>query len=356
MKRVLVVLLALVMGAGVLFAADPQFKWQGWIRTGVGVVSADTGTTFMSYDYDRVGTDRIRLAFSWTSADAVVGFYSRLSLSDEVWLHATANTAGFHRIYGWASLFKGMLKVKAGLLDDYTVATADWNGFGNCDAKAGMYFNFVPMAGLNIGFFQVIPNDWKTTPVDVADFYNGDMVGLAYAIPNIGALQLGAILDSTPDATSGTAVYFGFNFTGVKGLTAILESKVAFYDGSTPMWLEQNVGYAMGALTAGARFGETYDGTNFYWGVEPIVSYKLNGNLSVGVIGNVYSNSSQTFMSPIDADVFHPLTVGVPGDIGFGVGASLTYVVGGARFVVGDYYAADTNGGNIVYLNFDVSF
>jgi len=364
MKRALVVLLALVMGAGLLFAADaPALKWQGWIRTGAGFYTQETGTTFEDYNYDRVGGDRIRLAFSYTSADAVVGFYSRLSLADSNWKTNTVNAAGFHRIYGWANLFNKMLKIKAGVLDDYTIATADWNGFGNTDTAVGLYFNLAPMAGLNVGFFQALP---YSGAVDAADFYSGDLVGLSYAIPNIGAVQLGASLVSESNTTNvytapwtfGTATYawFGFNLTAVKNLTAILENKVQFFSDATAFFLEQHVAYTMGSLTAGAYVGEVYDGTDFYFGVEPSVSYKLNDKLSVGVIANVYNNKSQTFMSPIDAGVVGDNTVHVPGDMNFGAGASVTYVVGGARLVLGDYYAAATGAGNIVYFNVDVSF
>lgn len=352
MKRALVVLLALVMGAGLLFAADPVVKWQGWVRSGVGLYTQETGTTFKAYDYDRVGGDRIRLAYSYTSADGNLGFYSRLSIVDGDFFTTTAKTAGFHRLYGWGKLFGGMLMIKAGILDDYSLATADWNGFGNNDGRAGIYLLATPMAGLNIGYFQQLPYGGA---VELEKFYNpvkdgkGSIAGLSYDMKGIGKVSAGVIADYF----TGSAAYFGFNLTAVKGLTAILEGKYQFNGATTPLWLEQNVGYAMGALTAGARIGENYNGTDFYWGVEPTVSYKLNSNLSVGVIGNVYNNKSQTFMSPIDAGV---VDGGVVGDLNFGVGASVTYTMGGVRLVLGDYYAAATGAGNIVYLNVDLSF
>jgi hypothetical protein len=247
----------------------------------------------------------------------------------------------------------GLLTVRAGILDDYTIATLDWDNFGNTDGKVGVYFDLSPIAGLDIGFYQVIPT------AAVGASANGDIVGLAYALPNLVSIQAGAALDFSNSATNGHAIYFGFSVTAVPNLTAILEAQFQMLNGSTPMTFVENVGYAMGALTVGVRGGE-YMTTNVTdWGFEPTVSYKVNDNVTVNAIVNVYSIQSSahnvSFFGPQDSYGSWAMAFGAANTMNFGGGASANWIMGGSTLTVGDYYGAATGAGNLFYVNFDVS-
>ena len=105
MKKALVVLLALVLGAGLLFAADA--KWGAWIEGDV-----------VLYNDARPGWHQPR-------AGSATGPYNTLSLSYSEDNFGFAMTDEFaaddwgvalRDIKGWYKLFDGMLKVSAGKL------------------------------------------------------------------------------------------------------------------------------------------------------------------------------------------------------------------------------------------------
>lgn len=351
MKKALIVLLALCFVSAMAFA---DAKWSVKTRYGFGIQSYSSGNELLGYDYSQVGAGRTRLMVNITSEDGNVGFNGRMQMKVQDYASVTS-TKGypviFSQLNGWAKLFSGMLTVRAGRLDDYTIATPDWNNFGTTDGSFGMYFDVSPMAGLDIGFFQVIPSDGAAVGASA----NGDIIGLAYAMPNLVSVQAGVILDFRNTAANGHAIYFGADVTAVPNLTAMLEAKVELLNGSTPITLEQNIGYSMGALTVGARIGEVSNSaaaTTLVWGVEPTVSYKVNDNVTVNAIANVYNDPGQTFMSPIDAGV---VAGGAVGTTNFGGGASFNWIMGGATLTVGDFYAAATGSGNLFYVNLDVN-
>ena len=369
MKKALVVLLALACLSAMAFG-EATAKWSVSNLYGFGVMMPnDTANSSLlwAYDYSQVGNGRTRLVFNYTGADGNVGFNSRLQ-----YVNAAAPQVNWNQVNGWGKLFGGMLTVRAGKLDDYTIATTDWQTFGTTDGSTGVYFNVTPMAGLDIGFFQVIP-----TPAGAALNMNGDIVGLAFAMPNLVSIQAGVKLDNTVSTTTGNQIYFGASLKAVPNLTAILEGDVMLADTGSLILLEQNLGYAMGALTVGARIGEYSNGqtSKLDWGVEPTVAYKLNDNFTVNVIANIYSINSLvgnpitggtstttvTFMSPIDGWAATMTPGSFNGDINFGGGLFVTYAMGGFTLTVGDYYAAAKGSAtaigqaNLFFVNADVS-
>jgi hypothetical protein len=372
MKKALVVLLALACVAGLAFADGATAKWSVSNLYGFGVIMPnDTAiaSQLWAYDYSQVGNGRTRLVFNYTSADGNAGFNSRLQITDGATAFGQVN---WNQVNGWGKLFGGMLTVRGGKLDDYTIATTDWQTFGTTDGSVGVYFNVTPMAGLDIGFFQTIPVA-NGAPLNM----NGDIVGLAFAMPNLVSIQAGVKLDNTVSAGAGNQIYFGANLKAVPNLTAILEGDVMLANGGTLIVLEQNVGYAMGALTVGARVGEYSDGitSKLDWGVEPTVAYKINDNFTVNVIANVYSINSLagnpitggtstttvTFMSPIDGWAATMTPGSFNGDINFGGGLFVTYSASGFTLTVGDYYGAGTtkatsvSQANLFFVNADLS-
>lgn len=370
MKKALVVLLALACVAGLAFADGATAKWSVSNLYGFGVMmpnDTSIASQMWAYDYSQVGQGRTRLVFNYTSADGNVGFNSRLQ-----YVNTATPQVNWNQVNGWGKLFGGMLTVRGGKLDDYTIATTDWQTFGTTDGSLGVYFNVTPMAGLDIGFFQVIPAV-TGAPLNM----NGDKVGLAFAMPNLVSVQAGVVLDNTVSTTTGNQIWFGANLKAVPNLTAILEGDVMLADTGTLIVLEQNLGYAMGALTVGARIGEYSNGqtSKLDWGVEPTVAYKVNDNFTVNAIVNVYSINSiagnpitggsvttpVTFMSPIDGWATTMPPGSFNGDINFGGGLFVTYAMSGFTLTVGDYYGAGTTSAtstsqaNLFFVNADVS-
>jgi hypothetical protein len=344
MKRLVIVALVLAVIGSFAFA-DGTPKWSIGTWTGMGILSSGGANSVEQYDYNWVGGSAYRLGFTYTATDGNAGFNSRLQMGSPV---GAVVPAIFNQLNAWGKMFGGVLTVRGGILDDYTIATKDWNTFGTTDGAFGLYVNITPMEGLDIGYFQPVPYVIGdiTTALNPSGGKNA-IIGAAFTMKDLLSVQLGAIAPGT-----STALYFGAKLLAVKDLTFILEGKAPLESGSSITLLE-NVGYALGALNISARIGESI-GSTFLWGAEPIISYKANDMISLSVIGNVYNDKSQTWMSPIDGGA---VGGGVAGDgvTNFGAGAFITLSQSGASLIIGDYYAAASNGGNVVFVNVDLS-
>ncbi|HTZ53348.1 MAG TPA: hypothetical protein VMF68_16885 [Spirochaetia bacterium] len=348
MKKALVVLLVLACVGAAAFADDmaaPTAKWSAATWYGWAYAMPNSGAIVEQYDYSWVGAGAFRLGFSYTSSDGNAGFNARFTNTAPLNASMAVNV---DRLNGWAKMFGGMLTVRAGLLDDYTIATADWNNFGKTDNKLGMYFDVSPVAGLDVGAFLPFP---ATSDAAANIFAPAGgayaVVGASYAVPNLVTVVAGG------DASN--AVYFGANVKAVPNLTAILEAKISLASGNA-MTFEENVGYAMGPLTVGARIGEVNDSnasTAFSWGIEPTVAYKVTDAIALNLIINAFNNPSQTWMSPIDAKAILPQ--GNVGDTNFGGGAFVTLTQSGFVLTAGGYYSAVTNAGALLFVNGDLS-
>jgi hypothetical protein len=356
MKRMIIALVVLALVGAFAFADGPAVAWKAWTYSGFGIVSTTSATTIAPYDYTWEGTGAVRLLMTDTSADGNAGFNSRLQMS---YPFTSSQTAAFNQLNGWAKMFNGMFTVRAGINDDYTIATPIWNNYGTTDGKVGIYFDISPLAGLDIGYFQPIPTAASPIANLMAPTGSGHAIlGLAYNMANIGKVELGYV------AATPAQYYFGAAITAVKGLTAQLEGYVDANGGVVAL---ENVAYAMGAFTVGSYIGESVSGSTFNWGLEPTASYKLTSAFSLNAIANVYSTPvGMTWMSPIDAGMFGaaatttaPITPAtglfVTPTTGFGAGVSLSYTVSGSTVSFGDYYASGTGGGNIFYVNADLA-
>lgn len=322
MRKALILLVVFAMVGAAAFAEGATPKWSITTKYGLGIVSSDGEMSSVPFDWAHEGTGRTRLGFTYTAADGNAGFNSRLQMV------GSTSTASFNQLNGWAKLFDGMLTVRAGKLDDYTIATKDWWCYGNTDGAFGMYFNVSPMAGLDIGYFQPIPSAAQTG----GKTFVGSVIGAAYNIADIGSLQAGAIVGGSATAAAKTGIYAGFSLSAVKDLTAILEAKVTLADPDALIALNQNIAYAMGALTVGARIGEYLNGSDFDWGIEPTVGYKVNDNLSVNAIVNVYSSPMNDNLIWTSGALYAGVIgAGAAGDVNFGAGASVSWAADGFK-------------------------
>jgi len=364
MKKALVVLLALGCLGAAAFADAPVATWGVTGLYGFGVYSPSAGNSIVAYDYSMVGTNRTRLDFKLTSADGNAGFNTEAQ-----YVGLAASAAGNGIIMNWTAwqvwgkLFDGMLTVKGGQLDDYGPGTKDWFNWGTLSGEdayvgPGIAFELAPTAGLKILFFQQIPVLGIPTPANL----NGDQVGLTYDAANIGGVQVGSILNNTYGTllTQGTQVYFGFNVTAVPNLTLIEETNVWLLNGNTPIAGEAYVSYVMGMLTIGSRFAIWTDTKGTDWGIEPLITYKVDSNWAVNGIVGIYNYGNGTFNKIGYITFYNPVDAGTIGlgdakTTNIGLGASVTYTLSGFTLSVGDYYAAGTNQGNLIYVNSDVT-
>jgi len=332
------------------FADAPTPKWSIGTWTGMGVLmqtTAPTATSLVQYDYNWVGGSAYRFGFTYTAADGNAGFNSRLQMGSTI----TAQTAPavFNQLNAWGKMFNGLLTVRAGIGDDYTIATKDWNCYGNTDGQFGIYANLTVMEGLDIGYFQGLPVatvDWSAI---MAPGGKASIVGVAYTMKDVFNVQLGAIAPVT--GSDSTAIYFGAKLLAVKDLTAILEGKASLATDGAINLLE-NVGYTMGPLNIMARIGENIAGSTFNYGVEPIVTYTANDMLKLSVIANYYTDKGQTWMAPVDGGAFGTVPANF---VGGGAGVFVTLSQSGASLIIGDYYGAWQAAGNLVFVNVDVS-
>jgi len=341
MKKALVVLLALLCLGAAAFADGATMAWSVNAWSGFGFATTPAGTNFEQYNYNWVGQDTVRFGMKYTAADGNAGFNSRLQMSP---LSGT-NAATFNQLNAWAKFFGGMVTIRGGILDDYTIATKDWYSYGNTDGALGLYVNLNLMPGLDIGVFQPAPAGTASQGTDqlfgpAGGKYN--IAGAAFTMPDLVGVQVGVAGDKS--------VYFGAKVLAIQGVTAILEGKYISAS-ATNVQLLENVGYAMGPLTVGARIGENISGSDLYWGVEPTASYAVMDNVKINVIANVYNNASQAWMSPVDAGV--GFVGGNAPDLNYGGGAFITLTQSGATFTIGDY--AHMWGGNIFFVNLDLS-
>jgi hypothetical protein len=343
MRKALILLVAFALVGAAAFA---DAKWSVSSLYGFGLLNSGGGSV-LGYDYSNVGSSRTRFTGKLASDDGNVGFLIRSQLTGNAPAAMTAN-----QLYGWGKLFGGMMTVKAGILDDYTISLGDWQCFGNLDGKTGMFFDLTPIAGLDIGFYQYIPTAAS------GNGPTGDVVGVSYLMPNVVRVGGGLVVGpSTSTASSGHQAYVFFDLKMIPGLTLNAEAQFALYNGDTPITAAEDVGYAMGPLTISAYIGEYMNKNGMDWGVEPRVAYKVSDNITVNVIVNAYTYGyggvgNVTFFSPIDAGA---LAAGATKTIVFGGGASVNYVMGGFTLTVGDYYGADAAQGNLLYVNADVS-
>ena len=297
MKKALVVLLALVLGAGLLFAADA--KWGAWIE----------GDVVLYNDAGQAG-----ITPSWAGA----GPYNTLSLSyseDNFGFAMTdefaANNWGvaLRDIKGWYKLFDGMLKVSAGRLriGDYrptsfvegsSVVTRILN------AEWGALLQLTPVEGLSVGVGAEFP-----VPIAAADYANKMVFGVSYDIKDIAKVylnyrmlndQLGASVEVK--AIKGLPILLGFAYdTTSSQINALLSAsytmdKLSFavdavmqYTTALAFAVEANVGYALSDmykvgmnLAYDDGYGWTTDFTSGF-GVYPWVNVTVgSGSLNLG--------------------------------------------------------------------------
>jgi hypothetical protein len=384
MKKTLAILLALVVVGVFAFADDaaaPAVKWSGSFGTGAAAYSQNSGTTLNEFSPDTWGADRIRLTLSYSAAD--YGFKARFQVAPfapaSTYLVTatdkstnTASTTGkptglalgqyakVNQGYGWANFANGLVTVKAGILDDYTVAGPIWDDYGTSDGKTGVWVAIHPVKDLSIGYFLPAGN----TSTDLADALQSGFAGFAYSIKDVADINGGIQLAT--DSSTDTA-FWGLNVTAVKDLTLAFEGYVPFTvdNADAPIAVIENVSYPIGKLTVGAMADQSFYKDYLGWGVFPNVSYTVSDAVTVGAYLSAYtfndiSNGNFLALDPVtcgNAVLQGSGAISDGTDLAYGASPYVQFTQGKAKLTIGDgVYVLPTQTVNVAWAGVGFSF
>lgn len=300
MKRVLVVLLALVMGAGLVFAADQAPpKWTWWAE-GDFILWDQDGQAYLAPSWDSDANLGQYTTMGLTYAEKDFGFSFTSEFDSDNW------GTGWRNASAWYSLFNGMLKITAGKVrnGDYrptsfvegtSVVTRILN------AEWGFLTQFMPMKNLSVG----VGVEFVEGPAaqDYADFLG---FGVSYAVDGIGTFYLnGRTHDSgVSPALLENAFGGAAKITAIKILPLYLSFQVNLYDVNDPQFnVLFSTQYVAGPITAALDAKIVYQ-TQLDYAVEALVKYALNptwvvgANLGYATIGYFTYGSAGVFVYP----------------------------------------------------------
>jgi hypothetical protein len=221
MKRALVVLLALVMGAGLVFAADQApAKWGAYL---------EGNFVFWNQDGQVAATDWYT-AYTLSYAESVFGFTATMEPAQ------TDFAISWRNVQGWYKLFDGMLKVTLGKdrIGDYRATTFIEGGgaytrFAN--AEWGVAVQAYPVEGLSAGLFVKFP-----TVLTDQDYVNMLGVGVSYAVAKVATINaLFRTMDSgVSPALKENELGLSATINAIEGLALMVGYGVSLYDVNDP--------------------------------------------------------------------------------------------------------------------------
>jgi len=260
MKKILVVLLALVLVGG-MFA---QATVNGYVRTKA-IVNKSAELSYVG---------RLRLNLNFTSEDKNVTMFTRLEANT-----ITSGSAAPVIKYtnGSVKLMDGMLKITGGLMStyDYSIGSgvSDYilgNTFNNydLDSSIAMLFQLYPAAGLDIGLV-IYP---KATATAIgADSFG---VNAVYSIEGMGKVVISSKLASAIDQSSVTA---SFQYTGMEGMDVAVG-----YKGLASTQIYALANYSTGPISI--QIAPQYDLTASQLYLEGCVGYAVSDAVKANVL------------------------------------------------------------------------
>jgi len=334
MKKLFVLLLALTMVAGAVFA---QVAIGGNVRT---ITTFNADGAEVAY--------RLRLQPSFTSEEGTFGYTARFQTTS-----TAAPTISYS--YGWAKAMDGKVKVIAGFLAFSDCTT--WTGvsdteLGNLSSDsailyqpgtAGTVLQVMPIEGLSLAA-AILPS----SDVTLGDFG----AEASYSIADLGKV----IVAFKGNDTAGDSYINGnFLFTGVENLSAqagfIYNGKATYHGqaaGTNSIFAIAD--YGMDALSFEVATNFDLTASELY--IEGFVSYSM-GDLTLSGFGAYDQNgfilgskaAAATYgwydddSNPVTDDIWGITKAGTaaaPSNYYFG--AEATYAIGKANLVTGFYY------------------
>jgi len=262
MKKALVVLLALVLGAGLLFAADA--KWSAWIEGDI-VLYDDAGNAYVGPGWGTAAGGQYSL-LSLSYSEDNFGFAMTDEFGSDNWNVALRN------ITGWYKLFDGMVKLTAG-----KIRTRDYEPTSNVEGTAvvtrlmnkdwGVELQLMPVKGLSVGVFAKYP-----VAAAAADYANALGFGVSYDIENIA--KISATYSLVYDEVSASV-----EVKAIKGLPILAQFMYDLTTSDIKGLLSTS--YSMDKLSI-ALDAEIISSAAFDFGVEANVGYALSDMYKVG--------------------------------------------------------------------------
>lgn len=295
MKRVLVVMLALVMGAGLLFAADQApSKWsayvEGWLifadqagRVGMGPSwASDSATNAADPAIGGEVGQFTDLTLSYAEPNMGFSFVDEFNSND-----FGDPTKGLRNMSGWLSMFDGKAKLTAGLVRDasyrpasYIEGAAAFTRLGN--AEWGMLLQLFPVKGLSLGTFGMFPQ-----AMTAADYANMFGFGASYDIPSVATLYASyrmqdSFVNTTTTGTLTDEIGAAVRLNMIKGLPVLVAWNMDMYTiAKTLNSFIVSTTYTMGPMNFMLDAKLQYQ-TAFDVAVEAQAAYKLNSTFSLG--------------------------------------------------------------------------
>ncbi|PKL24226.1 MAG: hypothetical protein CVV47_10785 [Spirochaetae bacterium HGW-Spirochaetae-3] len=273
MKKAIVLLLALAVLGGAVFAQDAAIAFSGYIDTGIAVFTEGSADPTLGLWGDDSGkTSRFNLQAAYTNGN--YGATARLRAQGDF----TEDYPVFfvNRAYVWGEMFDGMVKTVAGRLGDYTWSTAA-NDIGNFDTMTGFMLQIKPIEGLNFGVMLPATSDATARPL-LKDALADLNFGAAYDVDGIGGFRAGVDLSPVADSTMA---YFGAEITAVENFVFYLDYQATDLgnDVTGSHYLFQEVDYTMDALNVGIDLEQqfwAYTDAPIYLSFGPYASYSMD--------------------------------------------------------------------------------
>jgi len=304
MKKLFLVLLALTVFGAFAFgqAAAPALKFSGYLNFGLLYSKVGSDDMIVQNGDDSATTGRLNWNMSYNAGDYGVNFRVR-SQPTGGFSNSTGNMSGsgglfLRRVYGWTNVVPGLVKIKAGRLDDYTWVAASgayWNCFGNLDGPVGVQVQVTPMDGLNLGGFLPVQRT-NDTILKASDQVKNIEIGFNYSQKDVFAV-VGGYMGSNVKKQSD--IWFGGSLFMVPGLTADFEGVMA-NSGDKPTgynFVFEALYYTMDAIKVGAQmsqqmFADSANKSQIYIGPE--AAYTLSDTLTVGVFTSIALKDGKT--------------------------------------------------------------
>jgi hypothetical protein len=275
MKRALVVLLALVMGAGLLFAADQAPPKWGYYMEGWANLYDQDGNAFLGPNWttDAATGQYNNLSFSYAEPTMGLSFLVEFD-SNAAWSNNIRNLSGWMQVLP-------ILKVTAGRVRDgsyrptsYVEGTSVVTRILN--AEWGLLLQLMPVKGLSVGAAVKFPE--VATPQDYVDNIG---LGVSYDVANIGMFYLNwRSMDSgVSPALKENEFGAAAKISAIKALPLYLSFAMSLYDVNDPMIAVLfSTKYVMGDLSVllDAKFQyQSGAATEFQYGNELSVQYAM---------------------------------------------------------------------------------
>lgn len=304
MKKAIVLLLALAVLGGAVFAQE--LKFSGYLDTGIAYFDDGVADpTFGLWGDDSGTTTRFNLQAAYTNEN--VGATARLRMQNvDTGSPATGTDHSkvfINRAFVWATMLDGNVKAVAGKLGDYTWSSFG-NDIGNFDTLTGLQLMVMPIEGLNFGFF--LPAD--STPALVEDAFGDIAFGASYSVEGIGDFRAG--YDMSPVADSAMA-YFSASISAVENLGIIVDAQLSAIgdDVNGETYFFEEIDYTMDALNVGVDLEQTLyadSAVDMMLTFGPYVSY----DLGTFVPGFVFTYSMQGDLSGMYLNPYVKYNVG----------------------------------------------